>query len=66
MPILVPYINRELLYDSQIVGCLRDIIKMLFIIRIRIIAFIFIFVLKFLCFVCRLSVAGVRAWSFGP
>ena len=30
------------------------------------IAFIFIFVLKFLCLVCRLGRAGARAWSFGP
>ena len=35
MPISVPYINREFLYDSRIVGCLRDIIKMLFIVRLR-------------------------------
>jgi hypothetical protein len=28
--------------------------------------YFFIFVLKFLCLVCRLGVAGVRAWSFGP
>ena len=48
-------------------SCLFYFGKFVFTFSIRI-AFIyfFIFVLKSLCFVCRLSVAGVRAWSFGP
>jgi len=30
------------------------------------ISFIFIFVLKFMCLVCRLGGTGARSWSFGP
>jgi hypothetical protein len=49
---------------TTLVACFT-LVNFVFTFSIRI-AFIFIFVLKFMCLVCRLGVAGVISWSFGP